>query len=99
LGVDLAGEAVDVENDRETCPDASCSLARFLPLVGRARTPLPARGNRTLGADDVTAVVVQHPEDGVEDGHEIVFQREEAKAQYREFLETWLDGVPSVPEP
>ena len=38
------------------------------------------------GGGASTAVVVQHAEDGVEDGHEAVFQREEPKHQYRCFL-------------
>ena len=33
-------------------------------------------------------MIVQHDEDGVEDGHEVVFQRPEPRAQYRCFLET-----------
>jgi len=32
--------------------------------------------------------VVQHDEDGVEDGHEVVFQRPEPPRQYRCFLQS-----------
>ena len=92
LGVDLAGPALDV---------ASAELSVFTPLeaaLGRAdrgRIALPARGNQAAGA--VTAVVVQQPQDGIEDGHEVAFQTEAPKHQYRCFLKSWLAGVPQVP--
>lgn len=55
----------------------------------------PAQGNH----GDVTAVLARHPKDPYEDGHEIMFQREEPKYQYRCFLRTLRDeGVPRVPE-
>ena len=45
-----------------------------------------------------TAVVVQHAEDGVEDGHETIFQSEAPKHQYRCFLQSLVKGAPRVPK-
>jgi hypothetical protein len=41
--------------------------------------------------------VVQHVEDGIEDGHEAAFQTEPPKHQYRCFLKSFAEGVPRVP--
>lgn len=90
-GLDLAGPAHD-----ETVAELAThpKVRDMLPFSGRAAISLPAKGNR----DGVTAVVVQHVEDGVEDGHEVMFQLEAAKAQYRRFLETLAaGGMPEVP--
>ena len=40
-----------------------------------------------------------HPEDGIEDGHEVLFQRVEARRQLRAFLETLAEGRPAVIAP
>ena len=97
LGLDLAGESMDVQHPelRDMHP-----LVDLLPFSGRERVDLPVAGNRLeAGQEPVTAVVVQHPEDGVEDGHEVVFQTEPPKSQYRCFLETFAAGLPPrVPE-
>ncbi len=95
LGLDLAGEALD--RDHPGLSDVR-SLKELLRFSGREQIDLPASGNRTAaGGDPRTAVVVQHPEDGVEDGHEVVFQTELPKCQYRAFLESFAAGVPLVP--
>jgi hypothetical protein len=88
LGLDLVGEPLDATEAR---------LDGFVPLEallreGQARHGFPVQGNRDGGAH--TAAVVQHPEDGVEDGHEVMFQTEAPKVQYRCFLETSLAGTP-----
>ena len=67
------------------------SLEPLLSLVDRARVDLPVRANR-----GVTGVVVQHQQDRIEDGHEVMFQTEAPKRQYRCFLSSWLDGDPVV---
>jgi fermentation-respiration switch protein FrsA (DUF1100 family) len=89
LGVDLAGEA-----RAERLPEFR-PVAPLLPHAGRGLNELPVSGNLAAGA--VTAVVVQHEEDGVEDGHEVVFQSAAPQLQYRCFLESLRDGVPRVP--
>ena len=91
LGLDLAGAPLDGGAGLVDEPP----LETLLPLVGRAPIALPASGN--VGGD-VTAIVVQHPADGIEDGHEVVFQTEPPKHEYRCFLATWLaTGLPRVP--
>ena len=89
LGVDLAGEPLD-----ELLPEYR-PLGPLLPLAGSGAIALPTAGNRRSGA--ITAVVVQHPEDGIEDGHEVVYQSASPQLQYRCFLESLRDGVPRVP--
>ncbi|MCK6527230.1 hypothetical protein L6R50_06575 [Myxococcota bacterium] len=92
FGLDLAGEALD-----EGHPELSAfePLAAVLPYSGAEEIPLPASGNR----DGHTRIVAQHPEDGIEDGHEIVFQTEAPQRQYRCFLEAVGRGaVPVVEE-
>jgi hypothetical protein len=95
LGLDLAGPALDAmhpELQRER------HLLDVLPLVGRRQIDLPVTGN-LLSPDGLkqTAVVVQHPQDAYQDGHEVVFQSEPPKHQYRCFLQTFLQGTPTVP--
>ena len=95
LAVDRAGPALD-----STTPELAPyrPLDALLPLRGRGGIPLPAQGNRMLEGAAVTAVVVQHPSDGIEDGHEIVFQTEGPRSQYRCFLRTFAEGgAPHVP--
>jgi pimeloyl-ACP methyl ester carboxylesterase len=90
-GLDLAGPA---EDDGHPELAAFRPLLEELPLVGAQAIPLPARGNR----GGRTAVVRQLVEDGVEDGHEVFFQRPEGPEALRAFLEPWsLDQAPVVP--
>ena len=92
LGLDLGGPPLDDTGDPRL--DGQTPITPLLPLVGRASIELPASGN----VDGVTtAVVVQHAEGGVEDGHEVVFQTDPPKRQYQCFLATWLAGTPIVP--
>jgi hypothetical protein len=92
IGLDLGGDALD-----EAEPELAAfrPLAELLPLAGGARRSFPIRANR----NEATAVVVQHREDGIEDGHEVAFQLEAPKEQYRCFLESWLAGAPVVIAP
>lgn len=78
-------------------PALEPSLPALLPLFGRRTVTLPVSANH-----DTTRVVVQHPEDGIEDGHEVMFQTEGPKHQYRCFLASLAKGgaphvVPSAP--
>jgi hypothetical protein len=93
LGLDAAGAMYDGDNAEEQSLGQT-PLAARLPLAGRSALSLPAAGNV---APSVTALVVQHPGDAIEDGHEVVFQTDAPKHQYRCFLHSWLAGAPSVP--
>jgi len=97
IGVDLAGEAVDAKADE---------LKAFLPfqdvadLAGLVKRDYPVTGNiEPSGAMPRTGVVVQHHEDGIEDGHVVLFQTEGPKYQMKCFLESFAKGVPTVPAP
>jgi len=95
VGLDLAGTPLDATS-AELKADGAPTLESELPFSGRSQIRLPASGNR----GGVTAVVVQHPSDGIEDGHEIVFQTDPPKREYRCFLQTWAAGqTPLVPAP
>ena len=91
LGLDLGGPALDASDERLA---GYTPLGGLLDLTGAEATPLPfvsEQGQRT-------AVVVQHLEDGVEDGHEVMFQRPEPKRQIACFLADFIaDLPPSVP--
>lgn len=92
LGLDLAGGSLDAEDARL---DRFTPLAELLPLVDGTTRELPASANRDDGS--VTRIVTQHAEDGVEDGHEVVFQLDAPKAEYRCFLASLARGeVPTV---
>lgn len=89
FGLDLAGPALDADH-----PDLATfsPLAPLLPFSGRSHIDLPAADN----ASGHTAVVVQHEEDPIEDGHEVVFQTDPPKHQYRCFLESFRSSTPTV---
>lgn len=98
FGLDVGGTPLDA-----TTPE----LAEFTPavqavaIVGHGQIALPASGNVKHGDGTTsTAVVVQHASDGIEDGHEVAFQRADAKYQLRCFVSKWASGlVPTVPPP
>jgi hypothetical protein len=75
--------------------DAYTSIEGLLPLTGRGTVALPARGN----VDGTTAVVVQLEEDGIEDGHEVMWQRADARQLVTCFLRTLGRGMPTVVDP
>jgi pimeloyl-ACP methyl ester carboxylesterase len=94
LGLDQAGPARDADDPEEQML-GQVALGVRLPLIGRTQIALPVSGN--LGGGAVTGVVVQHTADGLEDGHEVMFQTEPPKHQYRCFLSSFKLGVPTVP--
>jgi hypothetical protein len=98
LGLDLATPPLDATNS-ELNGLGTTPLETVLPYSGGSQLPLPISANRG-DAGAVTAVVVQHPGDGIEDGHEVVFQTDPPKREYRCFLQTWAAGqAPLVPSP
>lgn len=99
LGLDLTGTPLDVTST-ELKMDGAPTLESVLQFSGGKQVPLPVTGNLASGGAHVTAVVTQHPSDGIEDGHEIVFQTDAPKREYRCFLAQWAAGtMPSVPVP
>ena len=91
MRLDLAGPELDSNGDPDLADQQP--LGELLPLAGLAAIDLPAHDNR----GGHTAVVVQHLGDGIEDGHEVLFQTDAPKHQYQCFLAGWLAGVPTVP--
>jgi hypothetical protein len=88
VGLDLAGTALD--DDPEYVDQQR--VLDLLPLVSHGHLDYPVQGN----VHGTTAVVVQHHGDAIEDGHEVVFQTDPPKHQYRCFLASWLTGAPVV---
>jgi hypothetical protein len=86
LGLDAALPLYDADNAEEQSLGQP-ALATRLPLAGAHTVTLPSS----------SSVVVQHPGDGVEDGHEVVFQTDAPKHQYRCFLASFARGAPTVP--
>jgi hypothetical protein len=92
MGLDLAGPELDrAHQDLEQFRP----LMDVLPFVARDQVSFPVAGN----SDGVTRVVAQHAEGPIEDGHEVAFQTEPPKEQYRCFLQSWLAGTPRVIAP
>ncbi len=86
LGLDLAGEAIDEQLERYR------PLRDDLPLADLRALPLPVRAN----AGGFTRVVTQLPADGLEDGHEVMYQQPAAHRQLDCFLRTLSEGAPVV---
>ena len=89
LGLDLAGAELDLTNPELVARPELTPLASVLGYSKRSKLSLPASANFSK---DVTAIVVQHPEDGIEDGHEVMFQTEAPKREYRCFLQSLAQG-------
>ena len=96
LGVDLAEPVHDLSDPRIAMFPA---LATLLDFAGTHQVTLPQAGNvmATVGTAHATGVVVQHQQDMIEDGHEVVFQTEGPKHQYQCFLQSYAQGAPRVP--
>ncbi|MEM9190292.1 MAG: hypothetical protein AAGF12_14000 [Myxococcota bacterium] len=90
FGLDLAGPALDADDERLR---SYATLGARLDFRARERVELPVAGNQ----NGHTRVVVQHGEDPIEDGHEVVFQTDGPKQQYQCFLRTLASGTPTVP--
>ena len=95
LGLDLAGPILDAST-AELKPFTP--LEKLLKFVGRKTQKLPVSGNLSHNGRLLTGLVIQHKQGPIEDGHEVVFQTEAPKHQYRCFFESAFKGVPSVPE-
>jgi hypothetical protein len=85
MGLDIGGTPLD---DPTVQPDLA-GQTPFLdvaPYVGASNITLPTSHN----------VVVQWPADGIEDGHEIVFQTDPPKHEYQCFLASYAAGAPMI---
>ena len=92
LGLDAARPALRRRQRRRAIARPTgagdAPAARRAPAIALPALATPRRRPR---------VVVQHPGDGIEDGHEVVFQTEAPKHQYRCFLQSFARGAPSIP--
>ncbi|MFO0724282.1 MAG: hypothetical protein U1E65_10895 [Myxococcota bacterium] len=90
MQLDMVGPGIDA-----TVPE----IASFLPLAsvvaseGRRRLDGTAQANLQDGA---SGAVIQHRSDGIEDGHEVMFQTPEAKDEVRCYLKSLSDSAPRV---
>jgi hypothetical protein len=100
LKLDLAGTELDTTN-AELQMLGEPTLTSMFPFSGQTNIQFPVQGNfmPTGGGSPVTAIVVQHPSDGIEDGHEVVFQTDAPKNEYRCFLKSYAPGGPAPKVP
>ncbi len=99
LGLDLVGAELDTTSP-ELIGAHAPPLQADWPFSTGKPIALPASGNRRSAGQTLTTVVAQHPADGIEDGHEMVFQTDPPKREYRCFLQSWAAGqTPVVPAP
>jgi hypothetical protein len=97
FGLDLGDAELD-----DTVPEIAdfTPIGALFPLSGRGQITLPAQNNFSIGNNQsVTAVLSQHLSDGIEDGHEIMFQEPGPKYQYRCFLASYASGGAVVVPP
>lgn len=94
LELDLGGDPVDGE-----LSDTYLTFSRAVTLRGSTGRALPAGYNRRLLERPVTRILVQHAEDGIEDGHEVAYQREAARHQIDCFVHTHFEGGAVVAAP
>ena len=70
------------------------------PLESITGENLPLSGNYFIGDGLVTGAVVLHAPEGDADGHFVIFDVDDAKTQYTEFLATAVtESVPTIPSP
>jgi hypothetical protein len=99
MGLDLVGKPLDATS-AELMDAGDPTLESVLPFSTGKMISFPVSGNRASHGVKLTTMITQHPSDGVEDGHEIVFQTDAPKREYRCFLQTWAAGqTPVVPAP
>ena len=99
LGVDMVGP--DVTEIPPGVPvGKEGQILQRIELAGGRQLDPPVAGNLSVpGQGPRTAAVVRYPEDGIQEGHMVVFQREEPKHQYGCFLEDLAAGkVPTIIE-
>ena len=98
LHLDIAGPELDSITPEIAAQMAFSSTfqfsgARAISFPVTANYPLTGLFNNTT-----TLVLTQQRADGIEDGHEVVFQTEAPKYEYKCFLESLRRGAPIVPD-
>jgi hypothetical protein len=96
LGLPLVGEELD-QSPQE--PAGQTLISSLLPLIGQGNIAYPVANNLSTSGGTVTGALVQAPGDGIQDGHEIVYQTPGPKHQYQCFLESSLAGTPTIQAP
>ena len=99
LGVDMVGpDVTEIPPDVPVGPEGQ--IIQRIELAGGRQLDPPVSGNFNVpGQGPRTVTVVRYPEDGIQEGHMVVFQREEPKHQYGCFLEDLARGkVPTIIE-
>ena len=91
LGLDLAGDELDTMTPEIA---ALPHVGDMLAYSGRQHVPFPVSANFNGMA---TAMVRQQRSDGIEDGHEVAFQTEPPRYEYKCFLASFARGAASVP--
>ncbi len=92
FGLDFAGTPIDQSTPALADFTPIASLLPISAISGRSVIPLPAASTN----GNMTEIVTQWASDGIEDGHEIMFQRPEPKYQYRCFLASYAAGGPAL---
>lgn len=93
LGLDLAGKELDTTSAELVARPELYPLSNVMQYSGRKAIAFPVTANIT---PSVTAIVVQHPADGIEDGHEVLFQTDPPKREYRCFLQSFAKGGAAI---
>lgn len=93
LGLDLAGAELDTTNAEFQSRPELYTLSSVMKYSSLKTVAFPATANAGPG---LTRIVVQHPSDGVEDGHEAMFQTEPPKREYRCFLQSIAKGGAAI---
>lgn len=90
IGLDFVGS--------DPGPTPADQILPVLPIAGLNQLSYPVGGNRTLAnGQRRTAVVVRYREDGIQEGHMVVFQLDAPKRQITDFLGAIKGGtVPTV---
>ncbi len=99
LGVDMVGpEVTEIPPGVPVGPEGQ--IIQRIELAGGRQLDPPVSGNFMVeGQGPRTVAVVRYPEDGIQEGHMVTFQREEPKHQYGCFLEDLARGrVPVIIE-
>lgn len=95
LGLDLAGEAKDESSPELVARPEQTPLRAVLPFASRSQVAFPFPSDPTLSPNGPAAVVRQHLGDGMQDGHEVLFQTEAPKRELRCFLKTLSPAGPA----